>query len=185
MQSDEDDRALLAWLRQGVQEESPGRDEIDELLRGMGLNHNERRALRHHHSSKARSHDHGRRRRAGTDQVPYQDRIIKQFAWYIKELVPEPTGVNVSAMDAAATWAKLTNYKLDTARQWWDAGLHPLALDQIVDLLANDFEPQDLLRRVRGRTIAEHLGAGTSVTWCVMAARWTKPGRAGSPRSRQ
>lgn len=171
----DDERALLARWQKDAQEEASGRDEIDDVLRGMGLNHKERQALRHRGTRRGGRNGQPRPGRGRADRVPHQDRIVKRFAWYIEQRVSDWSGLGITPADAAASWAKLTNYKLEVAQRWWDAGINPAALDQIVELMTHGLQPADLARRVQRHTIAQHLARGSSVQWCLMAAGWTKP----------
>lgn len=117
--------------------------------------------------------------------MPYQEVIIKQFAWHIEKRVQNWDEAAVAPTDAAATWAKLTNYRLDVAQRWWDAGISPTALAQVVELITEGLNPADLALRVQGRTIAEHLARGSSVRWCLMAAGWAKPAVAAPRRHKR
>lgn len=164
----DDESALLAQWQQEAQIER--HDETEQILRTWGFDPKQRRALlRSRHAGRDRA------RRGRDDGVPYQDTIVKQYAYYIKERVADWNGTGPSPAEAAATWAKLTKYKIDDAKRWWDAGVHPLALDQITELMLAGLEPADLAIRVQQRSIAEHLARGSSVAWCLHAARSSRP----------
>lgn len=75
-------------------------------------------------------------------------------------------------------WAELTDYDLELAQRWWNAGVDPLHTGQVQELIWQGLNPSDLAVIIRGRSILEHLQSGTSVTWCINAIRLGR--RAGS-----
>lgn len=176
MTLDDGERALLVRWQQEMRGDLSEPDETDHVLRVMGLSPNQRQEVRR---SRGRS-DGTRSGHSG--RIRYQDQTLKRFEWYIQRRVPSWNDVPFTPAEVAATWAKLTEYKLELAQRWWDAGLDPLAVEHIADLVGEGLAPADLATRVGNRTIAEHLSRGCSVKWCLMAAGWATSPNIPSPR---
>ena len=173
---DREDRAVLAWLQGGQKvndghaqdpmltaflrerSESPTVD-LDSELRDFGLSRDERdEALRPK-----------RRLRPGDSR--YKGTVVKQFRWWIDQRVDwSKTELNPDYV--TAMWTNLAKCDLDLAKSWWNAGIDPLNLEQITNLARHNFHPRDIVIRINGRTILEHLGRGASIEWCVHAKNW-------------
>jgi hypothetical protein len=175
---EDDDRALLAWLQAGRRSdgdqdaldlkdllldagERPAAD-LDSELRDFGLSANERRTVLRPI------------RRSRQDSSRHKTTVLKQFRWWI-----DKRGVDWSKTDlhpdwVVGTWVSLTNYDLDLAKSWWDAGIDPLDLKRIADLSEHGLRPRDLVITIDGRTILEQLRRGSSVEWCIQAAKWAR-----------
>lgn len=173
---DDEDRALLAWLqgdrspqdtndqdtalRALLPAEQKHSEDVDSQLRALGLNYRERDAVRRPHRS-------GR----ASNRYKQQDTIRKQFAYWIDQHV-QWSETDLHQNQVVATWVALTNYDLELAQRWWAAGVNPAHLEQISELMNHGLRPQDLASRIGGKTILDHLRAGSTVKWCVMAADW-------------
>ena len=181
---DDEDRALLAWLRDGARSndeqdqdaelraflqagaESPTTD-LDSELRDFGLSASDRRKILQSGS------------RTAQDSSRYKTITFKRFRWWIDKHVDwSKTEWNPDYV--VAVWLSLTGHNLELAKSWWGAGINPLDLEQIAALAKHDLRPRDLAIRIGQRTIYEHIRRGTSVEWCVNALNWNHRRNAGA-----
>ncbi len=164
------DLALLAYLRGGDSANATGEvgatadapvlgDEVDQVLRAMGYNRKQREELRRH-----------KPRRVNADR--HRATTLKRFAYYIAQRLPDLAPGR--ATELAKEWARLTSYDVDLAQRWWTSGINP---DNPVDFaraIAKGLRIEDLSEVINGKTVAEHLQAGNSPTWCLGALYWQR-----------
>jgi hypothetical protein len=164
----EQDHALLAYLRGYESANATSEvdatadlpdDEIDGLLRAMGYNRIEREEMRRRTP-----------RRASTDR--YRATTLKRFAHYITRRLPDLTPER--AAELANEWASLTSYDVDLAQRWWRSGVDPNDPGELAQAIAGGLQIRDLGEVINGKTIAEHLQAGSSLTWCLRALHWQR-----------
>lgn len=171
---DEDEQALLAWLRDGATGEGDVDDipavfgdsstptqDLEEELRSLGLNYLERQAIRH-----------PRRSRGNSER--YKRTNLIRFGWYIDQIV-DWTDNSVSRGQVIAAWVALSKGDIDVARRWWEAGIDPCKLSAARELMEEGLHPRDLAICINSKTIAEHLKSGSSIKWCLNALRWHRP----------
>jgi hypothetical protein len=169
------DLAVLAFLKglgsadAGDELGGPGTpqlsDDVDAFLRAMGYNRIEREQLRRRRPRPPRPRSKNKEK----------DRAIavERFRYYIEERLPGRPPEEIAEL--AQAWAGLTRYDLDLAQRWWRAGVDPGSPDQLVDALTEGLQVEHLGEVVGGKTIAEHLQAGNSPTWCSRALGWERP----------
>jgi hypothetical protein len=166
----EQDRALLAYLRGCESANATGEvdaaadtpvpgDEVDQFLRAMGYNRIEREEMR-------------RRRPQRTSEDRYRATTLKRFAYYIRRWLPDLTPDR--AAELANEWASVTSYDVDLAQRWWNSGVSPNDPSDLAHAIMGGLQIQDLAEVVNGKTIAEHLQAGSSPTWCLRALHWQR-----------
>ena len=109
------------------------------------------------------------RRNRGNER--HRATILKQFHYWIDQRVDRGHAMRAPA-DLVRVWAELTDYDLELAKRWWNAGVYPLGTGQVRELIWHGLNPGDLAVVIQGQTILEHLQSGTSVTWCINAIRW-------------
>jgi hypothetical protein len=158
------DAGLLALLQQGVEDAAT---DLDSELREFGLSPSERRKVLRQAN------------RVPRDTSRYRTTVFRQFRWWIDKRIDWST-TDLGRDYVAATWMSLTKNNLDLAKGWWDAGINPLDLEQITALSEHGIHPRDLVVRIGKRTILEHVRRGTSVEWCVNALNWTHRRNAGA-----
>jgi hypothetical protein len=163
---DKQERSILAYLLSGepsterdetqdalsAPERSPG--DLDDLLRNMGYSPAQREQLR-------------RGTPRSTDASKYRDTNFKRFKWHLAQLLPDRTAEELATL--ARAWVAVTDYDLDSAQRWWAGGVDPGKPDELTNAIAAGFQVQDLKEVVGNRTIAEHLQAGNSLRWCMLA----------------
>ena len=166
----EEDQILLAWLRGSRSTASdkeegsptparvPG-DDVEEFLRGMGYNRPQREQLR-------------RGQPRPRNDAKYRAITIKRYEHYLRLQLPQEAVDNIAQL--AAAWAGLTNYNLELAQRWWDAGVKPDNPGDLAKAIEGGLQIQNLGEVVHGRTIAQHLQAGNSLDWCLIALDWTR-----------
>ena len=167
------DRSVLAFLK-GYSSPAVGEDDhapavperlgndVDEFLRAMGYNRIERERLRR-----------GQSRPRNEDK--YRTATRKRFVHYIAKRLPDRPAEEVAAL--AEAWVALTKYDLDLAQRWWGGGVDPRTPGQLTNAIAAGFRVEDLGAVVHNRTIAEHLQAGNSLRWCMLALDMSRRGR--------
>lgn len=176
MSEEDEDQALLAWLREGTRSnDKQDQDtefmallqagventimDLDSELRDFGFSPTDRRKILQSAS------------RTVQDSSRYSAITFKRFRWWIDKHVDwSKTEWNPDYV--VAVWLSLTNHNLDLAKSWWDAGINPLGLEQIIAIAEHGLRPQDLAVRIGQRTILEHIQRGTAVEWCVNALNW-------------
>jgi hypothetical protein len=163
----EQDRALLAMLTgnrpAASNDESwpkSTHDDIDTVLRAMGYGRPQRERLRYS------------RRPGPAGNTRHQAVTLKRFAFYIRQQLPGLQ--DEEAAHLAGRWCGFTKYDLELAQRWWASGINPADTDQLVKFAEAGLDVSVLAQVVCGRTIAEHLKAGSSVDWCLSAIRWAK-----------
>jgi len=134
-------------------------DDVDAFLRAMGYNRIERERLRRGQPRPRNEEKH----RATT---------VKRFEYYIAERLPDRPAEEVAEL--ARAWVGLTSYDLDLAHRWWTVGVDPGSPGQLANAITKGLRVQDLGEVVKGRTIAEHLQAGNSLAWCLLALDWRR-----------
>lgn len=173
MTQDEKDQdlAVLAFLKglgcAGASEErdaptmpQPTGNGVDAFLRAMGYNRIERERLRRG-QPRPRNED---RHRATT---------VKRFKYHIAQALTDRTTEEVAEL--ATAWVSLTDYNLDLAQRWWQAGVDPGTPGQFAKAIEDGLRVEDLGEVVAGgQTIAEHLQAGNSLVWCLGALHWKR-----------
>ena len=166
----EQDLALLAYLRGSDSASATGKvdaaadtpapgDQVDRFLRAMGYNRIEREEIRRR-----------KPRRANADR--HRATTLKRFAYYIAQRLPDLAPER--AAELANKWASLTNYDVDLAQRWWSSGVSPNDPGELAQAILEGLQIQDLGKVVNGKTIAEHLQAGSSPTWCLQALHWQR-----------
>jgi hypothetical protein len=169
-QDDRDqDRALLAYLRgcssaaaddgNAAADAAVPDDDVDRFLQAMGYNRIERRELRRREPPRANPDRH-------------RPTTIKRFAFYITHELPDLTPERVAEL--ADEWASLANYDLDLAQRWWNSGVNPDAPGELTRAVIEGLRIDDLGKVVNGKTVAEHLQAGSSPIWCHRALQWQR-----------
>jgi hypothetical protein len=169
---EEKDKAVLAMLRGG--RSTSGEDPetvvssdlahdraVETGLRAMGYNRIEREKLR-------RGRPPGRPR--PTNEAKYRNINAKRFRYYLEKRLPNRTGGELAQL--VAEWVEVTDCDLALAKRWWDADVDPENPGQLAEAIVGGFQMQDLARIVKGKTIAEYLQGGCSVTSCLRALRW-------------
>ena len=78
------------------------------------------------------------------------------------------------AAELANEWASLTSYDVDLAQRWWSSGVSPNHPSELAHAVMEGLDIRDLGKVVNGKTIAEHLQAGSSPTWCLRALQWRR-----------
>jgi hypothetical protein len=160
------DQAVLAFLKgldvKDEEEHAPATtarlsDDVDESLRVMGYNRPERERLR-------------RKSSPATDVARFRATTIKRFRYYLAELLTEYPAAEIAEL--AETWAALTDYNIDLARQWWATGLDPANPGQLARALTAGLQVKDLQRVIGRHTVAEHLQAGSPLRWVMAALGW-------------
>lgn len=170
MKQEDSDQAILAYLRgqspvgapqdQGTPAApQPRRDGVDDFLRGMGYSPTQREQLR-------------RGQRRPRNDAKHQTVTVKRFEYHIKQRLPARTEGDIAGLVAA--WVGLTNHDLDLAQRWWDAGVNPDNPGDLVKAIEGGLRIQDLGEVVKDRSIAEHLQAGNSLDWCLIALDWER-----------
>jgi hypothetical protein len=170
VKQEESDKALLAYLRghtsADISEDQgalatprPRHDDVDDLLRGMGYSPTQREQLR-------------RRQPRPRDEIKHRAVTIKRFQHYIKQRLPMRTEEEIARL--ARAWVSLTNYDLDLAQCWWDAGVNPGQPGELSKAIEGGLRVQDLGEVVHGRSVASHLQAGNSPDWCLIALEWKR-----------
>ena len=160
------DLALLAYLRGGDSANATSEpnapvlgDEVEQILRAMGYNRKQREEMRRHKPRPAKADRH-------------HATTLKRFAYYVSQRLPNLTPGR--ANELAKEWASLTSYDVDLAQRWWTSGINPDNPAEFSDAIARGLRIEDLGEVVHGKTIAEHLQAGNSPTWCLGALRWRR-----------
>jgi hypothetical protein len=136
----------------------PG-DDVDTFLRAMGYNRIEREKLR-------------RGQPRPKNEEKYRATTVKRFEYWIAKRLTNRSAEEIAKL--ASAWVGLTNYDLELAQRWWTAGVDPSEPDQLANAFREGLQVQDLGEVVGERTIAEHLQAGNSVTWCLHALHWKR-----------
>ena len=127
----------------------------------MGYNRIEREQLR-------------RRQPRPRNDEKHRATTVKRFKFYIERRLTDRKPGKVAEL--AKAWAQLTNYDLDLAQRWWDAGMDPSGPDQLVKAIEASLRIEDLGKVIyKGRTVAECLQAGNSLAWCMAALHWRRP----------
>lgn len=165
------DLALLAFLKGldtvDASEErdtptttAPSNDSVDAFLRAMGYNRVERERLR-------------RGKPQPSSEEKYRATTVKRFEYHIGRRLTGRT--TETQAELARAWAGLTNYNLDLAQRWWDAGIDPGSPRELAKAIEAGLQVEDLGEVIAGaRTIAEHLQAGNSLAWCLGALHWKR-----------
>ncbi|MEU4703312.1 hypothetical protein [Nonomuraea dietziae] len=135
---------------------------LDEELRQLGVPRPRREALRR-----------GDRSNQKLRPVNKQQ-AIKRFDWYINEIVGDWSKTDLDRREVVAEWAELVHHDVEQARSWWNKGIDPLQIRQIKELASHSIQLRDLIQKVRGKTLLEHLADGQSPTWCVQAVAWER-----------
>lgn len=133
--------------------------ERQEALRSLGYNRRERDNLRP-----------GQRNKPPVRR-PDERLARKRIAFYINDRV-DWDATDVSRADAIDAWARLAAYDVDLVLKWWNSGVHPLDFVEARELLGHGMAIEDLFAVVEGRTVIEHIRAGSPVTWCQIALEW-------------
>jgi hypothetical protein len=173
---DPDEKAMLeAWLAEsGATDVVPGdlrgeianlaerrRVEVDEALRALGYDYKDRDRIRRGKSVPR------------PKNARYRDVNRKRYEFYISQIVDWDT-TSLSKEYVTATWFSLTGENLELAQRWWNAGMNPLALEQIAALVEQGWSPADLAARVKDRSVVYWLNRGATVEWCVLALGWSR-----------
>jgi hypothetical protein len=163
---DRQEKSILAYLldgkasaggdenREAVGPPERSRDDLDNILRNMGYSPAQREQLRR---GEPRPKDASR----------YRDTNFKRFKWHLAQLLSGWTTDEITAL--ARTWAAVTDYDLDVAQRWWAEGVDPAKPGELADAIAVGLRVRDLNEVIDRQTVAEHLQAGNSLKWCMLA----------------
>jgi hypothetical protein len=132
--------------------------ERQAALRSLGYNRRERENLRQ-----------GQRNRSV--RQPNEQLARKRIAFYINERV-DWDATDVNRLEAIDAWASLAAHDVGLVLKWWDSGVHPLDFAEVRELLGQGMDIEDVFAVIEGKTVIEHIRAGTSATWCRYALDW-------------
>jgi hypothetical protein len=139
---------------------SPGDAQVEQYkgrqkaLRQFGLNLHEREALGRGTPSRPKPVD--------------KDQARKRLEFYLDQRVANWPATR-DRDQVVAAWAAATNYDVDMAKAWWDSGVHPLEIPEILDLIENGMELSDLSIELDGMTVLEHITHRSPARWLALA----------------
>jgi hypothetical protein len=159
------DKALLAFLTRGRSTDVTDHDtaataqpstddDIEAFLRAMGYNRPERERIRRGPSR-------------SRNDAKYRDAAPKRYAFYLSQSLPNLTSGEITRL--AEAWVMLTDYNLDLAQRWWAAGIDPSHPEHLADAIEAGLELEHLGLDLNGRSVAEHLQAGSPLRWILGA----------------
>jgi hypothetical protein len=127
-------------------------DDVEAFLRTMGYNRPERERIRRGPSRPR-------------NDAKYRDAAPKRYAFYLSQSLPGLTSGEITRL--ARAWVMLTDYNLDLAQRWWATGIDPGHPEHLADAIEAGLELEHLGFDLDGRSVAEHLRAGSPLRWIL------------------
>ena len=144
-------------------------DDVEAFLRAMGYNRPERERIRRGPSQPR-------------NDAKYRDTAPKRYAFYLSQSLPGLASDEITRL--AKAWVVLTDHNLDLAQRWWAAGIDPSHPEHLADAIAAGLELEHLGLDLDGRSVAEHLQAGSPLRW-ILGAIGLSTSMGGGPERRR